>query len=337
MTGRTRSSSVVFVVLLVAGCGGGGASHEAPAPRVAVVLKGLDNPYFGAMKEGIESAAKQRRVVTDVQVATDITDVVGQARKLSALVDGAYGCFVVNPINKMNLVAPLVPVAKAGVPIVDIDSPIGAAEARAAGVRPVSYIGTDNTAAGKEGARAMSEALGGRGGSIVLVGGFAGDAGSTARLAGFRGAAASLRLRIVSTVSADFDFDKAQAAAARALRNGQAVDGFFAANDVMALGIAQAVGNARRPGVKVIGVDGIADALQAIKAGTMTATVSQYPFVIGQLGVEACLAAVRGRALPARIDAPVQVVTSANVDQAIVNFPRPVAAFADPLAALLER
>jgi ribose transport system substrate-binding protein len=171
----------------------------------------------------------------------------------------------------------------------------------------------------------------------VLVGGFAGDAGSTARLAGFRGAAASLRLRIVSTLSADFDFDKAQAAAARALRNGQAVDGFFAANDVMALGIAQAVGNARRSGVKVIGVDGIADALQAIKAGTMTATVSQYPFVIGQLGVEACLAAVRGRALPARIDAPVQVVTSANVDQAIVNFPRPVAAFADPLAALLER
>jgi ribose transport system substrate-binding protein len=64
----------------------------------------------------------------------------------------------------------------------------------------------------------------------------------------------------------------------------------------------------------------------------MAATVAQYPYTIGQLGVEACVAVLGGRAVPARVDAPVQVVTRANVARALRNFPQPVAPFRDPLA-----
>lgn len=326
----------VLVAPIVAGCGGGDGAPPAAPPRVAVVLKGLDNPFFEAMKQGVDAAAAAHAAEVTVQAATDITDVVGQAGKLSAMVRRGYDCFVVNPINGVNLVDALVPLARKGVPIVNVDSPIAAAAARTAGLQVATYVGTDNTAIGRAGARAMSTALGGRGGSIVLVGGFPGDAGSTARLGGFRAAAAGYSLRVVRTVAADFDFDRARAAAARALHDLPTVDGFFAANDVMALGIGQAVQAGRRPAVKVIGVDGIADALQAVKAGTLTATVSQYPFVIGQLGVEACLAASRGHPLPAKVDAPVQVVIRSNVDTAIANFPRPVGPFDDPFAALLR-
>ena len=44
----------------------------------------------------------------------------------------------------------------------------------------------------------------------------------------------------------------------------------------------------------------------------MSATVSQYPYTIGMLGVEACLAAAAGGSLPAKVDAPIQVVTEAQ-------------------------
>jgi ABC-type sugar transport system substrate-binding protein len=67
----------------------------------------------------------------------------------------------------------------------------------------------------------------------------------------------------------------------------------------------------------------------------MSATVSQYPYTIGMLGVEACLAAVAGKQLPARVDAPIQVVTRRNVARAESNFPRPVEPFQSPFAALL--
>jgi ABC-type sugar transport system substrate-binding protein len=101
----------------------------------------------------------------------------------------------------------------------------------------------------------------------------------------------------------------------------------------MALGVADAVQAAGKGrDVKVVGFDGIREALDAIREGTLAATVAQYPYTIGQLGVEACLAAIRGESLPASVDAPVQVVARRNVERAEANFPRPVEQFDDPFA-----
>ena len=69
--------------------------------------------------------------------------------------------------------------------------------------------------------------------------------------------------------------------------------------------------------------------------GDMSATVSQYPYTIGQLGVEACLAASQGKKLPANVKAPVQVVTKDNVAKATQNFPKPVESYNDPFASLI--
>jgi ribose transport system substrate-binding protein len=104
----------------------------------------------------------------------------------------------------------------------------------------------------------------------------------------------------------------------------------------MALGIAQAVKNAGKKGqIAIVGVDGIEDALKSIQAGDMSATVSQYPYTIGQLGVEACIAAAGGKTLPASVKAPVQVVTKANVAKAEKKFPQPVGAYDDPFTAMI--
>ena len=45
--------------------------------------------------------------------------------------------------------------------------------------------------------------------------------------------------------------------------------------------------------VTVVGFDGIPEALAAIRRGSMTATVAQYPYTMGQLAIQACLAALR--------------------------------------------
>jgi ABC-type sugar transport system substrate-binding protein len=83
--------------------------------------------------------------------------------------------------------------------------------------------------------------------------------------------------------------------------------------------------------VAVIGVDGIRQALAAVERGALSATVAQYPFTIGQLGVEACLAAIEGASVPARLDAPIEVVTRKNVARAAASFPEPVEPYRSPL------
>jgi ABC-type sugar transport system substrate-binding protein len=325
---------VALVGLFVAGCGGDSGGGDNGGDRVGVVIKGLDNPFFAAMEQGVRAAAHDRKADVRLRAATGLEDTAGQASRLEALIAEGLNCYVVNPINQSNLVSALSH-APDDTPIVNIDSPVGADEARALGIHISTYIGTDNEAAGSLAADAMATLVG-RGASVGAIGGISGDATSAARLDGFS-AGAHGRFVPLDPVSADWDEGKAKLAASTLLHDHPGIAGFFAANDQMALGIAQAVADAGRKGrVAVVGVDGIKEALDAVRRGAMSATVSQYPYTIGKLGVEACLAAASGKSLPGHVDAPIQVVTRRNVARAEEKFPQPVQPFEGPFAALLR-
>jgi ABC-type sugar transport system substrate-binding protein len=337
---RKRLAVVVVAILTLAAACQRGADDEGDEKAgpgadvsIGVIIKGLDNPFFGAMRDGIEAKAEELGVDVEIQAATDIGDTAGQVARLETLAGRGFDCFVVNPITQTNLVQPLVPISRAGTPIVNIDSPIGEDAASQAGLEIATYIGTDNVAAGGLGAQEMKKAVGS--GQVARIGGISGDATSAARLDGFNQQAGP-QLQIVQTAAADWDRERALTVSNDILRANTNLKGFFAANDVMALGIVQTLRNANRSDVAVIGVDGIQDALNAVKDGSLRASVSQYPFTIGEMGVEACVAAARGEDLPEEVDAPVQVVNSENVDTALANFPRPVEEYDDPFADLVE-
>jgi ABC-type sugar transport system substrate-binding protein len=325
--------SAVAALGTAAGCGSD--TSDAPAGgngSVAAVIKGLDNPFFQTMHEGLLATAQRRHIPLRVSAAAGLQDTAGQASALESFAGQRAGCYVVNPITSTNLIQSLAHVPDA-TPIVNIDSPVDLAAARAAGVRIKTYIGTDNVAAGRLAAAAMARQVD-PGAHVAIIAGIPGDATSGARATGFR-AGARGHFRVVQTIAADFDRTRAQLATEDALRADRRLRGVFAVNDEMALGVAKAVDDAgRRGAVKVMGLDGIREALDSVRRGALTATVAQYPYTIGQLGVEACAAAMRGRTLPAQVDAPVQLVTRANVARASAQFPKPVAPFDDPLAAL---
>jgi ABC-type sugar transport system substrate-binding protein len=328
----------ISVSLGVAACGGddgggGGAAAGGGGESVGVMIKGLDNPFFAAMNDGVEAAATDTGADVQIQAAASLTDTSGQASKLEALIGQDMSCYVVNPISQTNLVQPLARVPD-NTPVVNIDSPVGDEAAKQAGLDISTYIGTDNVAAGGMAADTMAGLLK-SGGTVGVIGGISGDATSNARVEGFTSGAKG-RFEATKTVPGDWDRAKALNAAEDLMRANPDIKGFFAANDQMALGIAQAVKNAGKTGqIAVVGVDGIEDALTAVKSGDMSATVSQYPYTIGQLGVEACLAAAQGKQLPAEVKAPVQVVTKDNVAKAQKNFPEPVESYNDPFTALL--
>jgi ABC-type sugar transport system substrate-binding protein len=317
------------------GCGDGGkdSGRRDPDAAVVAVIKGVENPFFATMRDGLVATAARHDTRLRLEAAAGLTDTAGQASALESLATQRPGCVVVNPITRTNLIEPLSH-APEGTPIVNIDSPLDEDAASAIGVEITTYVGTDNVAAGRLAADAMA-GLVERGARVAVIGGISGDAGSGARTRGFMQGARG-RFGVAHTIAADFVPDRARLAAAELLRADAPVEGFFAVNDEMALGIARAVRAAGRTGdVPVIGMDGIRQALNAIERGAMSATVAQYPHAIGQLGVEACLAAMRGKDVPAEVDAPVQIVTRENVARAQANFPQPVTPFDDPFAPLL--
>jgi ribose transport system substrate-binding protein len=321
-----------MLAVVVAGCGGGDDdANSRTRAGVAALIKGIDNPFFATMRDGLEDTARREGVRLRVESAAGLQDTDGQAAALESLIAQRPGCYVINPINGTNLLPPLEHLPE-DARVVNIDSPVDRAAAGALGIRISTYIGTDNVAAGRAAADAMARLVE-PGARVAVVGGIPGDAGSGARTRGFKLGARG-RFTVTRTVAADFVRSQARLAAGDLLRADPALEGMFAVNDDMALGIAQAARRLDRE-IAVIGVDGVPEALEAVQGGALSATVAQYPYVIGQLGLEACLASLRGEDLPARIDAPVQVVTAANVERARGRFPLPVEPFENPLTALL--
>jgi len=313
-------------------------SHAAPKKlkdiRIAAVVKGLDNPFFIGIKEGIEETALKYGVTANVQAAPGLNDDIGQANKLDSLAGQNYDCYIVIPISSNNLSQGIGKITKKGKAVINIDSPVDAASLKAAGGKITSFAGTDNKAAGKAGGASMLKLIG-SGKKIGLIAGLAGNVTSNARIDGFKAGAAGSTF--VGPVNADWDTTKALDAAKAMLAANPDIAGFFAANDQMAQGIGQAVKEAGKK-IPVYGVDGISDILTLIKSGDVAASVSQYPYVMGKMGVEGCIVSAQGGKLPKNTITPHYVIDKSNIAKALANKNLlPPGAYSDPYAKQIKK
>jgi ABC-type sugar transport system substrate-binding protein len=312
---------------------GGAAGVGSAGVRIGVVLNALDNPFFVAMYEGARARATRLGLPAAVRAVANNADLAGQAAQVRALVAAGNDCYAVAPITATNLVSALRGTRR---PIV-LNSPIDATAAKRLGVRTLAYIGTDDFAAGRLAGERMAALLRG-GGDVALLGGWAGNLNSALRLGGFERGIRGSPVRVIARATADYDRTKAEIAAETILRAHPGIAGFYAANDLMALGAADALAAAGKTGkVRVIGLDGIPEALDAVRAGSLSATVSQYPYVMGEMAVEACAAAARGATLPPRVEAPIALLTRADIARAIAAFPKPFQPYSDPFKRLLRK
>ena len=85
----------------------------------------------------------------------------------------------------------------------------------------------------------------------------------------------------------------------------------FAANDEMALGAVEAIYGAGK-NIMVVGFDATDDAIAAIKAGRIAATVAQQPELIGQTAVENAIKLINGETIPESIPVEVTLITKDN-------------------------
>jgi ABC-type sugar transport system substrate-binding protein len=310
----------------------GAAPAQSTPVRIGVVLNPVGNPFWLTVYAGARAAAARLGVRATLRSVPSSADLAGQAAQVRALVAAREDCYAVAPITATSLVTAL---RGARRPIIVINSPIDPAAARRARVRLTTYIGTDDFAAGRLAGARMASLLP-AGGEIALLGGWSHNVNSALRLGGFERGIRGTRLKVVARVNANYDRTTAEIAAERILQAHPRISGFFAADDLMALGIADSVGAAGKTGkIRIIGLDGIPEALDAIRAGSLSATVSQYPYLMGQMAIEACAAAARGDRLPTRVNAPIALLTKDNVSRAIPAFPLPVQRYSDPFSRLL--
>jgi ribose transport system substrate-binding protein len=319
------------LALTAVGCNRAPSGNDTSSgPRIAIVTRDFTNPYWAALRDGAIAEGKKQGVEVTVQAGSSETDSTGENTKISTLAAQDYDCFGVVPVNATNVITPLVPVAKKNIPILNLDTQIDADASKAAGVSYASFIGSDNISAGQQAGEALMADMGGKG-EVVVLQGIAGEQNGINRLKGFTDATQG-KLQIVATQPADYDQNLALTVTGDLLRAHPNVTGIFAANDTMGLGAAQAVKNAGKSGsVSIISVDGITAALQAVKDGTLSGTISQYPYAEGQLAVQACVNLAAKKPVPDRVVAPIKLIDKSNVDRALAAFPQPYEPYENPI------
>lgn len=272
--------------------------------RLAVFTKNRSNPAYAAARLGAERAAAALGAEVEHYVPDTPDDPAQQSALIARALATRPDAFVLSPVHA-TLVDPAIRrIADAGIPMVGFINPITAAPS-------VAYVGADDVRLARELAVYLFRHLGGRG-RVLVVGGPEHSVTSQDRLRGFREAAAQhAGIAFAGVVAGDYDRVVAKVRTAAWLRDDACPDACLVANDIMAVGVLEALDEAGCRAA-VVGVNAIPEAIAAIAQGRMLATADFNAMQMAYLATECAVRHLRGEAVPASIELPVQVVDHAN-------------------------
>jgi ribose transport system substrate-binding protein len=311
MTTWNRLAALVICGALAAtGCNRSPSTERAGAPRVALVLKTLNSPFFNDLQRGAQQAADRLGVSLLVQAAEREIDVEKQMQIVENLIQARVGALCITPSGSREIIPAIAKANKAGIPVLIVDTRIDERAAADAGVHTVGFVGSDNYRGGRLVGEHLVKVAGGRA-RVAIIEGIPGHETGDSRLRGFRDAVKDAPgIVIVASQPADWERDRAFNVFQNMLQAHADVDTVFACNDVMALGAIEAITAAGRTGtIRVLGFDAIQDGRRAIEAGTMAATVAQFPEEMGRVAIETAVRAMRGESVPAHTGIHIELVT----------------------------
>jgi ribose transport system substrate-binding protein len=204
--------------------------------------------------------------------------------------------------------------AQAGIPVVTTVSPPGH---DVDGIQ-VSYVGVDCYQEGLQNGQIIAKLAGNKDVNVVLIEGTMSLAASVQRTQGYNDAwKGKKNIHLVGEQPADFDRAKSMAIMENFLNANPKIDFVACHDDPMAVGAIQAIKAAgRMKEMKVLGIGGSTDGVNAIKAGEMYASVNHPPEGEGADSMDVlCRYILKGEKFPPLIRVKSVPITKDNYAQ----------------------
>jgi len=285
---------------------------------LAVFTKNRVNPAYAAARLAADRVAAETGARTLHFVPTTPDDVAQQKALVGEALAAVPDAVVFVPVDDRQMVPDLARFAGAGIPVVTCINRIEG--------KVLSFVGSDDVAVGHTAAKALFAALDGRG-RVVAIEGTPAAPTSRDRTVGLGKALAETpAIQLVGSSVGYFQQAPARAEMARLLAEHGDIDGVWTSNDVMAFGVLEALAAAGRT-AKVVGVNGLPEAIDHIERGAMQASVDFSAFNIAGIAARAALRHLRGEAVPASIMVPAALIDRTNFQRWKVPFalrPTPV-------------
>ena len=290
-----------------------GTEQVGGAPRIALVLKTANNPFFIDMQKGAEEAARKLGVNLIVQAAEREVDVEKQMQIIENLIQTKVAALCVTPSGSREIVPAIEKANRAGIPVVIVDTRVDPKAMSESSAKIASFIGSDNYEGGKLAGEFIAKKLGGKG-KVAVLEGIPGHETGDSRLKGFREALkATPEIQIVASQTANWERDQGFNVFQNILQSHPDVQAVFACSDLMALGAVEAIAAAKKTGqITVVGFDASDEARKAVLSGTMDATVAQSPAEMGALAVENAYHLIKGESVKDELVVPIKMITKEN-------------------------
>lgn len=266
-------------------------------------LSTLNNPFFVTLRDGAQEMADEmgaNLVVVDSQ-----DDPATEASNIEDLIQQGVDAILVNPTDSDAVVPSIQKANEAGIPVFTIDRSANGGEI-------VSHIASDNVAGGRMAGEFLCEAIGGAG-NVVELEGIPGASATRDRGEGFNAYMSEncADAEIVARQTANFNRAEGLTVFENILQAQPEIAGVFAHNDEMILGAIEAAKAAgRAEEIVFVGFDAIDDAVAAVEAGDLAATIAQQPALMGELGVETAVEYLNGESVEDYIPVELSLVTA---------------------------
>lgn len=267
----------------------------------------MASPFYASMVDTATAYAKEIGVEFTYVSADD--DVTKQNNDINDMISGGIDALILNPINAEGVKPALEACKKAGIPVITVDRNVAEGQ--------TAYVGRDNEMMGKMVGEALVEHLGGKDaakGKILEIQGTAGDTVMMARRDGFEAAVKEAPgLEVIASSYCDYTRSKAITAVQDMLQANPDIVAVYGHNDDMSLGAAQVLQEKRIENVAVTGVDGLMEAVIAIKDGKYAITTMNDPGALIKVAIDTSLKVLNKESYEEYVDAGTAVIDTNNV------------------------
>jgi len=276
----------------------------------------LANAFFVGMRIGVMRAAESAGV--KIVEANANSDIATQTSQMEDLISQGVDAIIACPIDSEAIVTSEEKCVAANIPVIYCDRGSDSGNYN-------SFIATDNVAMGALAADRIAEFLttknGSAKGNVVEIQGLMGTSAAKDRGDGFNNRIKEKYpdITIVASQAGDFDQETSLNVMTNILQANPDIDAVYGHNDDCTLGAAKAIeaaGKMVKTGedghIYIIGIDGIMDALTAIKDGKIDETIAQDPIGMGENAVGLVVKILDGETVEKDILQPFVELTADN-------------------------
>jgi galactofuranose transport system substrate-binding protein len=256
------------------------------------------NPFRQIETDSMTNAAKS--LGFQLKQTNGNSDIQKENQDVQDLVTQGVQFLVLSPLDVKGLEGGVSAARAKNIPVLTIDRHVAGTVCK----DYIAWIGSDFFQQGERAAIQMAKALNNKGNIIELLGAPGNDT-ATARQKGFDEELAKIApgIKILAEQTGNFNRQDGQTAAAALLQAHPNVQGIYAHNDEMAFGAInalKALGKVAGKDVQIVSIDGIPDALTAVKDGTFFADIETNP-KFGPLAFTTAQAFLAGKPVPEEV------------------------------------